>query len=123
MTNAINWFEIPARDIDRAQRFYEKLLGASLRREAMGPETTLAVFPYTEPGAGGCVMAGPNAVPADTGTLVYLGVAPTLDSALARLGAAGGKLLTPKVTLPDGMGVFAHIEDSEGNRVGLHALT
>jgi len=26
------------------------------------------------------------------------------------------------VTLPEGMGCFAHIIDSEGNRVGLHAL-
>lgn len=120
--NAINWFEIPAHDIDRAQRFYETLLAAKLRREKMGPQTTLAVFPY-QAGIGGCVMHGPGAVPADTGTLVYLAVAPTLDSALARLPAAGGKLLAPKVTLPDGMGVFAHIEDSEGNRVGLHAMS
>jgi hypothetical protein len=28
---------------------------------------------------------------------------------------------TPKVQLPDGMGCFAHIADTEGNRVGLHA--
>ena len=121
--NALHWFEIPARDIDRAQRFYEQLLGATLRRESMGPESTMALFPYTEPGVGGCLMDGPGATPGGSGTLVYLAAAPTLDAVLARLPAAGGKLLTPKVTLPDGMGVFAHIEDSEGNRVGLHAQT
>jgi predicted enzyme related to lactoylglutathione lyase len=120
MNNAIHWFEIPARDLDRAQAFYETLLGAPLRREAMGPQTTLAVFPYQEPGTGGCLMHAPGMEPAAGGTLVYLGVA-DLDAALGRLPAARGQLLTPKVTLPDGMGVFAHIEDSEGNRVGLHA--
>ena len=26
--NAINWFEIPCEDLDRATLFYEKLLGA-----------------------------------------------------------------------------------------------
>lgn len=121
MKNALNWFEIPARDIERAQRFYETLLGVELKREAMGPHTALAVFPYEQPGAGGCLMQAPGLEPATLGTLAYLGAAPTLDAVLARLEQAGGRLLTPKVTLPDGMGVFAHIEDSEGNRVGLHA--
>lgn len=120
--NAINWFEIPARDIERAQRFYETLLGAKLRRESMGPQTTLAVFPYTKPGAGGCLMSGPDTEPGRAGTLVYLAATPTLDAVLGRLSQARGRLVTSKVTLPNGMGVFAHVEDSEGNRVGLHAL-
>jgi hypothetical protein len=121
--NAINWFEIPAHDIDRAQRFYERLLGTTLRRETMGPQT-LAVFPYEgEHATGGCLISGPTVAKASgEGTLVYLAVTPTLDTALDRLAAAGGKLATPKVTLPGDMGVFAHIVDSEGNRVGLHAM-
>jgi uncharacterized protein len=53
---------------------------------------------------------------------VYLNAAPSLDAWLARVPAAGGSIAQPKVTLPDGMGVFAHIIDSEGNRVGLHAM-
>ena len=43
--NAINWFEIPVVDIDRAQRFYETLLARSLQRGQAGPQA-LAVFPY-----------------------------------------------------------------------------
>ena len=43
--NAINWFEIPVADIDRAQHFYETLLARSLQRGQAGPQT-LAVFPY-----------------------------------------------------------------------------
>ena len=45
-----------------------------------------------------------------------------LDTVLARVAGAGGRVTTPKVQLPEGMGCFAHITDSEGNRVGLHAL-
>jgi predicted enzyme related to lactoylglutathione lyase len=121
--NAINWFEIPARDIARAQRFYEAVLEAPLRREQMG-DSTLAVFPYEqEQGTGGCLIGGATAPkPADNGTLVYLNAEPSLDKALARAEAAGGRIATPKVALPDGMGFFAHIIDSEGNRVGLHSL-
>ena len=120
--HAANWFEIPARDIGRAQRFYETLLNTKLRRETMGPHT-MAIFPYGEGGAGGCLMDGEGMAPAagHSGALVYLNAAPSLDAVLGRLGAAGGRLVTPKVTLPQGMGAFAHIEDSEGNRVGLHA--
>ncbi|WP_372526587.1 VOC family protein [Piscinibacter sp.] len=120
--HALNWFEIPVRDMDRAQTFYETLLAAPMRREAMGPQT-LAVFTYDETGVGGCLLAGESAPrPADAGTLVYLNAKPSLDAVLARVEAAGGRVTTPKVTLPGDMGCFAHIMDTEGNRVGLHAL-
>jgi predicted enzyme related to lactoylglutathione lyase len=118
--NAINWFEIPVRDLDRAQRFYEALLERPLRREQMG-EATLAVFTYDEAGVGGCLFAGGDLAPAAQGTIVYLDAAPSLDAALARVERAGGRIATPKVQLPGDMGAFAHVVDTEGNRVGLHA--
>ncbi|MBX3607443.1 MAG: VOC family protein [Piscinibacter sp.] len=121
MTHALDWFEIPVQDLERAQRFYETMLSTTLRREEVGG-SPLAVFPYAESGVGGCLIAGPGApAPSTTGTLVYLNAAPSLDAALARAEAAGGRVATPKVKLPGEMGVFAHIVDSEGNRVGLHA--
>lgn len=120
--NAINWFELPVRDIDRAQAFYEKLLGSVLRREAMG-DKTLAVFTYDDQAVGGCLMAGAGAPePSTTGALVYLNAGASLDAVLARVERAGGRITTPRVQLPEGMGCFAHIADTEGNRVGLHAL-
>jgi len=119
--NAIDWFEIPVRDMDRAQAFYEALLGAPLRRETI-TGNTLAVFSYGDTGIGGCLMAGSNApAPSTDGTLIYLNASAELDTVLARVGDAGGRITTPKVQLPDGMGCFAHITDTEGNRVGLHA--
>jgi predicted enzyme related to lactoylglutathione lyase len=119
--NAINWFEIPVQDMDRAQRFYETLLAAPLRREAMGP-LTLAVFGYGDGAVGGALMAGgqPGA-PAEGGVMVYLNAGEHLAPALGRLAEAGGRIVTPRVDLPDGMGSFVHFVDSEGNRVGLHA--
>ncbi len=118
--SAIHWFEIPVADMDRAQAFYEAMLGRPLRREPMGPQM-LAVLPYAEPGVGGALLASPTARPGADGPIVYLSAEPSLDAAVQRALAAGAVLLTPRVDLPDGMGAFVHLRDSEGNRVGLHA--
>lgn len=120
--HALSWFEIPVQNLDRAQSFYEALLGRSMRREAMGPSQG-AVFAY-QPGSGvgGALMCGPTApASASGGTLVYLDATPSLDAALARAVAQGGRVALPRQALPEGMGFFAHIFDLDGNRVGLHA--
>lgn len=121
MNNAITWFEIPSTRLDQAQAFYEAVLGCTMRREPMGPSEG-AVFPYAGEGVGGAIMAGPSApASAAGGTLVYLDASPSLDAALARVVAAGGRVALPKQALPPGMGFFAHITDLDGNRVGMHA--
>lgn len=120
-TAAIDWFEIPVRDLDRAQAFYEALLATPLRREQMGANT-LMLFGPADASVGGCLIAGPGvAAPSETGTLVYLNAEPSLDAALGRLVEAGGRVVMAKTQLPGDMGCFAHVADSEGNRVGLHA--
>jgi predicted enzyme related to lactoylglutathione lyase len=121
--NAISWFEIPVQNLDRAQAFYEALLGSALRREAMGTSQG-AVFPYNPQaqGVGGALMCGPTVpAPATGGTLVYLDASPSLAAALQRAVAHGGAVALPRQALPPGMGFFAHITDPDGNRVGLHA--
>lgn len=120
--HAINWFEIPVRELDRAQRFYEAVLERPMTRETMGSEQ-MALFAADEGGVKGCLNIGAEAVaPSAAGTRVYLDASPSIDAALARVARAGGRVATPKVALPEGMGFFAHIADTEGNVVGLHAL-
>ena len=118
--DALSWFEIPAADLQRATRFYESVLEHDLKPETMGP-MRLAIFPHEQAGVGGCLIAGDGYKPATSGTVVYLGVS-AVDGALERARNAGGKIALPKTALPEGMGFFAHIIDSEGNRVGVHAM-
>lgn len=124
MKNAITWFEIPTAQLDRAQAFYEAVLDQTMRRESMGASEG-AVFSYDREsnGAGGALMMGPTApqLVAGAGTLVYLDASPSLDAALERVVAQGGRVALPRQALPPGMGFFAHIHDLDGNRVGLHA--
>ena len=119
--DALTWFEIPAADLGRATRFYETILDRSLKTETMGT-STLSIFPYEQPGVGGCVIAGNGHVPSSSGTVIYLNAAPRIDDALSRVAKAGGRVVLPKTALPEDMGFFAHVIDTEGNRVGLHAL-
>ena len=124
MKNAITWFEIPTTQLDRAQAFYEAVLGRPMQRETMGMSEG-AVFAYdpAADGTGGALMSGPTApaVSAHGGTLVYLDASPSLDAVLDRVVAHGGQVAVPRQALPPGMGFFAHIQDLDGNRVGLHA--
>lgn len=116
--HAITWFEIPAADLARAGAFYEHVLGTPLRREDGFGEPML-ILPYAEPGVGGCLRADAAHAGA-AGPVIYLRLRDDLDAALARAQAAGARLLKPRTDLPDGMGAFAQIADSEGNRIGLH---
>ncbi len=120
-TNSINWFEIPALDIKRAQAFYEKVFGFSMyETEMMGMK--MAFFPY-QPGSGkatGSLVQGPDHKVQQEGCVIYLNGDPDLSVALGRVVAAGGKIVMPKTSLGD-FGNMAFFIDTEGNRIGLHS--
>ncbi len=120
---AINWFEIPVIDIQRAQNFYETIPKIETPVmdlvEEMG--SMLGTFP-ARGGVGGALVQNSEYgyMPSQEGALVYLTVRGDLDEALTRVEAAGGKILLPKTSLGEN-GFAAWIQDTEGNRVGLHA--
>jgi hypothetical protein len=113
------WFEIPATDLDRAARFYETLTGAKLRRETMGP-VQMAVFPNEKPHPTGALVRMDGYAPSSAGSVVYLNL-DDITPALARAARAGGEVLVPRTALPDEIGYYALIRDSEGNRVGVYS--
>jgi predicted enzyme related to lactoylglutathione lyase len=120
MTHAINWFEIPTNDLDRASRFYESLLAISLERERFaGTDTDMAIFPGEEESVRGALIASPRRKPMSDGALVYLH-ARDLDASLARVDKAGGSVVMPKTDIGE-PGFIALVRDSEGNVVGLHS--
>jgi predicted enzyme related to lactoylglutathione lyase len=116
--NAINWFEIPCADLDRATTFYETLLGAKMRRENL--DASMAMFPANEEGTSGTLVKRTFQKPG-AGTMVYLNCDGDLDVVLSRVSAAGGLVLMPKTEVPGGYGHFACLRDSEGNHIGLHS--
>jgi uncharacterized protein len=122
MQNAINWFEIPAVDFERAVAFYSTVLGTKIEKaEFMGEPQ--GFFPSDRESVGGAIVKSDRLTPAMTGTLIYLnlGTVENLEGALGRVEANGGKTLMPKTDIGD-PGFIGIIQDTEGNSVGFHAL-
>jgi predicted enzyme related to lactoylglutathione lyase len=117
--NSLTWFEIPTANLDRAAKFYETVMGTTLKREVFG--YPLAMFPASREGVTGALVDAPGRKPGPSGTMVYLNCQGELDAAAARVTAAGGELLIPVTAVPGGFGRFALIKDSEGNHVSLHS--
>ena len=120
MSSVINWFDIPATDLERAVKFYEAVLGIKLIQENM-LGARMAIFPAKAGEATGAIMAREGVTPGTTGSTIYLKAGNDLSAALARVGTAGGKVLFPKTFIKEGFGYFAILLDSEGNSVGLHS--
>lgn len=121
MSNAINWFEIPAGDFDRAKKFYTEVYASDLTEwEANGLK--MAFIPTAGPnGVGGAIVQGDGYVPSDKGTMVYLNAGDDLAAMLSRVESAGGRIITPKALVNDEIGYMAVILDSEGNKVAFHS--
>jgi predicted enzyme related to lactoylglutathione lyase len=123
MDNAISWFEIPATDIDRAQKFYETIF--QIQMQPMDFEgVKMRMFPIDDPmkGIGGTIIdtGGFHKPSATDGPLIYLNGNPDLQIILDRVVAAGGQVLLPKKVISDEYGDMGLFMDTEGNRIALH---
>lgn len=122
MVNKMNWFEIPVANLDRAVKFYSEVFcqemqvfqGDEMRRVALMP-----------PGAGkvegiepqGTLLQVAGFTPSQAGSVLYFDPSEALDTVLARIEGAGGKVTFPKFRF--GNGYLATFTDSEGNTIGL----
>ena len=120
-TNAINWFEIPVDDFERAKIFYSRIFDYDMPTIDMGPIRMGFLLFEQGKGIGGTIVKGEGLMPARNGTLAYLNAGNDLTAVLMRIDAAGGKVLMEKTLVAPGLGYFAHFLDSEGNKVALHS--
>jgi predicted enzyme related to lactoylglutathione lyase len=125
--NALNWFEIPVSDFDRAKKFYETIFDYQMPEIQMGPNR-MGFFLYDQPGGkvGGAIVHNPDFyTPAANGTLAYLNCQPDLQVQLDKVVDAGGSVQQSKMEIAPGqnLGFIAIILDCEGNRVALHSMS
>ena len=124
--NALNWFEIPVTDFDRAKKFYETIFSYQMPESNMGPARMgFFLYDFKSGKVGGAIVHYPGFhSPSETGSLVYLNCQPDLQAVLDKVISAGGKIVTEKTIIsPDqNLGYWALITDTEGNRVALHSM-
>jgi predicted enzyme related to lactoylglutathione lyase len=122
LKSAINWFEIPATDFDRAVGFYSKIYASDMPTRDMG-HIRMGFFQH-EPGVGtgGAVVSGEGYVPSQDGAKLYLNGGPDLLTVLDRVEAAGGTIIMGKKQISPEIGYFAIIVDTEGNHIYLHSM-
>lgn len=112
------FFEIPASDFNRALGFYEAILARklSVQREK---DFSMAFFSENHEVVSGALTFAEGYKPSGDGTVIYLNGGEDLQNILGRVEGAGGRILLPKIQLPDNHGFIAQFTDSEGNRIGL----
>ena len=115
----VNWFEIPALNLERAARFYDEIYDIKMSTSEMNG-FSMAFFP-TKNGIGGAIVAGPGCIPGETGTLLYLNGGDDLNQVLNKIENAGGRVVMGKTLINDEAGYFAIFIDTEGNKLALHS--
>jgi hypothetical protein len=123
MSNVINWFEIPAKNFNRACTFYGQVLNGAVQHiENEGP-LKMGFLPGMEPGeVGGAIVEGEGYEPTNKGAVVYLNGGNDLNVPLGRVEAAGGKVVMPKTPIGEN-GFIARFIDTEGNAVAFHSMS
>lgn len=122
MHNAINWFEIPVTDFDRAKKFYSTIYDFEMF-ETTTREIRMGFLPYeqAEHRVGGAICSSVHHIPSKQGTTVYLNGGSDLNTVMNRIESAGGKIVQSKTFIGNGLGYIAFFLDTEGNKVGLHS--
>jgi uncharacterized protein len=116
MPNSIVHFEIPADDVARAKKFYEKALGWKISDPWKMNYFLVETKVKGEEGINGGLMQ--RKMPGQP-FMNYVGV-PSIDASAKKVEQAGGVIILPKTEIGQGMGWIAAFKDTEGNIMGFH---
>lgn len=124
--NPAVWFEIYVKDLKRARKFYETVLGIKLTELQNPTKDALQMLSFPSdmkgPGASGALveMEGLE-VGGGITTVVYFS-SEDCTTEENRIERAGGKIHTSKMSIGE-YGFVTLADDTEGNRFGLHSIT
>jgi uncharacterized protein len=116
MPNSIVHFEIPADDVQRAQKFYKQALGWKISDPWKMNYFLVETKKKGEEGINGGLMQ--RKAPGQP-FMNYISVS-SIDAALTKVERAGGAVCLPKTEIAPGMGWIAAFKDTEGNLMGFH---
>jgi len=113
MHGKICYLEIPANRAEDSADFYNLIFGWKVRRRGDGE------MAFDDPaGVSGTWVKEKDRTP-DERTRAYIMV-DDIHATLDQIVAAGGRLLTPRTEIGQGLGAFAAFADPVGNEFGLY---
>ena len=125
MNNPVVWFEIYVRDMQRAKKFYEIVLGVELEDTKSAGQGLDEMFTFpmemNGPGAAGAlVRMGDGPSSGGNSVIVYFKCD---DCAVEskRVPLNGGKVVKEKFAIGE-KGFVSLVSDTEGNVIGLHSM-
>ncbi|MHA7648005.1 VOC family protein [Nitrosopumilus sp. S4] len=110
----VSWFDIPADDLERAQKFYKDVFDWKFDKWDGPMEYYMADTGKEEPGINGGLA---KRMPGQMGITNTITV-PSVDEFTKKIMDNGGQLITQKMPIP-GIGWFAQCTDTEGNIFGI----
>jgi predicted enzyme related to lactoylglutathione lyase len=116
MPNSIVHFEIPADDVRRAKKFYERAFGWKISDPWKMNYFLIETKAKGEEGINGGLMPRKNP---EQPFMNYLAVE-SIDVSCKKVEKAGGVVVLPKTEIAPGMGWISAFKDTEGNVMGFH---
>ncbi|MFA5110337.1 MAG: VOC family protein [Desulfobaccales bacterium] len=112
-------FEIPADDVERAQKFYGELFGWKIEKfTGPTPMEYWSITTSAEPGEMGLLNGGMMKRQAPQQQITMYIDVPSVDEYVDKVTKLGGKVCFPKTAVP-AMGYFAVCLDLENNGFGI----
>lgn len=118
--NTLLWADIPVTDMDRARTFYGEVLQMDIP-VMPGTDGSVAAPAGGEGDISFDLAMGNGLKPSMDGARIYFDPKGDMDGMLARIEAAGGKVLMPAQDMGPVVGIIAFAADTEGNQFGLRA--
>lgn len=119
-SNPAVYFEIPVNDLARAMEFYKNVFDFQFETDHF-ENIDMAYFPFSDEQSGisGALAKGEIYKPTKDGILIYFNTN-NIELSLKKAQNYGAEVLFPATFHQDLGFAVAEIQDSEGNRIGLH---
>lgn len=118
--NPVTWFDIQVSDMERAKKFYETVFNVQLTDLPIEwGKQSLFPFNHQSPNISGALVEKAASDIRGNNTVIYFATDDCIAEE-ARIEAAGGKIIQPKMSIGE-FGYVSIFMDTEGNTIGLHS--
>lgn len=120
MADKVTWFEVPADDMSRAEKFYNEVFDwdtSDMGAGSLFAQTTPSDENMTPKEVGG-INGDISPRTAEFDKPLIMITVEDLNAKIEKIRSAGGEVIKPRETVDDMM-AWAIVSDTEGNKIGI----